>query len=275
MGVVAHARLNPIPIVEADDPRLADFAGLRDPALRRAGLFVAETRLVVEQLLAQDHHRVRSVLVTDAACASLRGALDRCAAPPVVYVADVRVLERVAGYAFHRGCLAVAERGPERSADALLAGLGAGACLVLVLDEVSNPDNVGALFRTATAFGVRAVLLSPGSGDPLYRKTVRVSMGSTVRLPHARIAPWPDGLRVVREAGFFVVALTPGAGDVERFAAPAHGRMALLVGSEGSGLPPDTLALADAAVGIRMAPGVDSLNVAVAGAVALHRLARV
>jgi tRNA G18 (ribose-2'-O)-methylase SpoU len=273
VGVVAHPRLTPTRIAAADDPRLAEWAALRDPALRRAGLFVAEGRLVVEQVLASAH-RVRSLLASDAGCEGLEAALARCATPPVVYVADGAVLTRVAGYAFHHGCMALAERGPERSAAAVLADVGPGPAVIVILDEVTNPDNVGALFRNTDAFGGRAVLLSPGSSDPLYRKTVRVSMGSVARVPYARVTPWPDGLHAVRAAGFALVALTPRGDDLERFELPAGGRVALLVGSEGPGVGAGTRALADATVGIRMAPGVDSLNVAAASAVALHRLTR-
>lgn len=273
MGVVAHARLSPARIAADDDPRLAEYASLRDPALRRAGLFVAEGRIVVEQVLASGL-RVRSVLSTEAACASVEGAVARCVESPPIYVADVAVLSRVAGYALHHGCLALVERGPERTAAAVLADAGTEPGVVLVLDEISNPDNVGALFRNAAAFGARAVLLSPGSSDPLYRKTVRVSMGSVARVPHARVTPWPDALRTVRAAGFTLVALTPHGADLDRFVVQNGGRVALVVGAEGPGVRPDTLALADATVGIRMAPGVDSLNVAAASAVALHHLAR-
>jgi tRNA G18 (ribose-2'-O)-methylase SpoU len=273
VGVVAHDRLSPVRIASADDPRLAEWAALRDPVLRRTGLFVAEGRLVVEQVLTSGR-RVRSILASDAGCEGLADALARTATAPAVYVADGAVLTRVAGYAFHHGCMALVERGPERSAAAVLADVGPGPGVVVVFDEVTNPDNVGALFRNAEAFGARAVLLSPGSSDPLYRKTVRVSMGSVARVPHARVTPWPDGMQAVRAAGFALVALTPGGGDLEDFEIPRPRRVALVVGSEGPGVSPSTLALVDATIGIPMAPGVDSPNVAAASAVALHRLTR-
>jgi tRNA G18 (ribose-2'-O)-methylase SpoU len=267
--MVAHTRLT-----SADDARLDDYRRLTDPALRRQGLIVAESGEVVRQLIRARQHRLRSVLATEAALHGLREALASLATPPEILVADVAVLREVTGFAFHRGCLALAERGPEPSLEALLAAVAPGPALVLALDDVSNPDNVGALFRNAAAFGVGAVLLTPGSGDPLYRKTIRVSMGQTLCLPWARVGTWQETANRLGRRGFTLVALTPDGEDLERLVAAAPPLIALVVGNEGSGLSAAARAACDRSVGIRMDPGADSLNVATATAVALYRLAR-
>jgi hypothetical protein len=179
----ARAPIVPVRITDPGDPRLSDYAALRDPALRRDGLFLVESRLAVEQLLVGARHRVRSLLATDAALPSLGDALAATTPAPSVYVADAAIVRHVAGYPFHRGCLATAERGPEASLDTILRALPRGPGTLLALDGVANPDNVGGLFRTAAAFGAAAVLLSPGSADPLYRKAIRAGMGASRRGP--------------------------------------------------------------------------------------------
>ena len=267
--MVAHTRLT-----SADDARLDDYRRLTEPALRGQGLIVAESGEVVRQLIRARQHRLRSVLTTEAALDGLREALASLATPPEILVADVTVLREVTGFGFHRGCLALAERGPESSAEGVLAALTPGFARVLVLDDVSNPDNVGALFRNAAAFGVGAVLLTPGSGDPLYRKTIRVSMGQTFRLPWARVGTWQETAHRLGRRGFTLVALTPDGEDLERLVAAAPPLIAVVVGNEGAGLSAAARAASDRTAGIRMDPGADSLNVATAAAVALYRLAR-
>src|SRR5213594_1168362 len=163
---------------DADDPRLADYRELRDgERRRRAGTFVAESRQVVRRLLGS-RFRARSVLATEAAAADLRDVL---ADGLPVYVAPEETLGRVVGFNFHRGCLAVGERGAELPLDALL-----DTRLLVVLEGVTNPDNVGGVFRNAMAFAAGGVLLAPGCSDPLYRKAIRVSMGGTLVVPCAR-----------------------------------------------------------------------------------------
>jgi tRNA G18 (ribose-2'-O)-methylase SpoU len=249
------------------DPRLADYRDLRDARLRlRRGCFIAESRSVVRTLLTASRFRARSVLATASALAELGGAVDERVP---VYVARGETIRAVVGFDFHRGCLAAGERRADPPVESLLR-----ARLLLVLERVTDPDNVGAIFRTAAAFGADGVLLSPGSADPLYRKAIRVSMGGTLCLPFARLAAWPGALAGLRGAGFTVIALTPdGVLDIAELAArPPRGALALLVGPEGEGLSAAARAHADLAVAIRMAPGADSLNVATAAAIALHRL---
>ena len=256
----------------ADDPRLLPFRDLRAPdAGRRDGLFVAETRGVVRELLASRRFRTRSLLLTSRALDDLADALSRRDELPV-YVAPLPVLKAVVGFDFHRGCLGLGERGSDSG---LAEILDSAPRRLVVLDEVSNPDNVGGVLRVARALGADAVLLSSGSGDPLYRKTIRVSLGASLALPWARVTAWEEALGRLGAAGYVRVALsTAGALDVAALGvrAPVPERVALLLGNEGDGLRPATLAAADLTVRVPMAPGIDSLKVVTACAVALDRL---
>jgi tRNA G18 (ribose-2'-O)-methylase SpoU len=253
------------------DPRVADYRDIQDADLRRrAGLFVAESRAVVHRLLASPFP-TRSILLTPPALDGLRGALEACDAP--VYVTTHDIAREVVGFDFHRGCIALGERGHEPSAEALIDA--DGPRLVVAMEGVSNPDNVGAIFRSASALGADAILLSSGCADPLYRKTIRVSMGAALDTPFAHVSEWAAGLTRLRQAGYTIVTLTPDprALDIARLEPVAAGsRVALLVGAEHRGLGPESRAAADLAVRIAMAPGADSLNVATAAAIALHRL---
>jgi tRNA G18 (ribose-2'-O)-methylase SpoU len=191
-----------------------------------------------------------------------------------------------AGFDLHRGLVAVAARpAPAHPtqivADAILtpSALG-GPPLIAVLEGLNDAENIGAIFRNAAAFGVTAVLLDPTSGDPLYRRSVRVSVGHVLHVPFARLSPWPTALDQLRSAGFLVAALAPAwrAGDgppalpVSELAARRPAAVALLLGAEGPGLSSPALDAADVIVSIPMAPGVDSLNVATAAAIAFQML---
>jgi tRNA G18 (ribose-2'-O)-methylase SpoU len=263
----------PVERVETvEDTRLLPFRNLRARVGgRRDALFVAETRAVVRELLASRRFRTRSLLLTQQAADQLADVLAGRDDVPV-YLAPLGVLKAVVGFDFHRGCLGLGERGPEPS---LAEILDPGPRRLILLDEVSNPDNVGGVLRVARAMGGDAVLLSAGSGDPLYRKTIRVSLGAALQLPWARVAEWEQTLEHLGSAGYLRVALTTaGALDIADLGAarPVPDRVALLVGAEGDGLRPATLAAADVTVRIPMAPGIDSLNLATACAVALDRL---
>jgi tRNA G18 (ribose-2'-O)-methylase SpoU len=262
------------PIDERSDPRLADYRDLKDADVRRRhGCFVAESREVVRRLLDGGRFRMRSVLLTHAALDSLRDALELTDPGVRVFLAPPDIVRDVVGFNFHRGCIAIAERGREPLLDDLVAP--AGPRLLLVLEDVANPDNVGGAFRNAMAFGADGVLISTACTDPLYRKTIRVSVGGSLLVPFARIADWAAGLTRLRGGGYTLVALTPrgGAADIAGLGPrlPGPRRIALLVGAEGGGLSDATLAAADVHVKIAMAPGVDSLNVATACGIALHR----
>jgi tRNA G18 (ribose-2'-O)-methylase SpoU len=259
-------------IESLDDLRVAGYRGVSDAdLLKSSALFVAEGRLVVQRVIDDGRYVVESVLVSDAALSALRAALDRLLPGTPVYVCGPRDFLGIAGHDIHRGCLALVKRpAPARFEDVIAA-----ARTIVVLEAVANADNVGGVFRNAAAFGADAVLLSPTSCDPLYRKAIRTSMGATLAVPFARIGEWPQGLASIRAAGFSLVALTPREPsetlDIFR-ARPRPERLALLVGAEGPGLTPAAEAAADARVRIPIRPGVDSLNLAVATGIALQQL---
>ncbi len=265
------------------DPRLDDYRNLTDTGQRRGrGAFIAEGRFVVRTLLTASRFRARSVLVTDAALESLRDVLEAAetAMPGLgVYVLGQSAMSAVVGFDIHRGCLAVGERGIGLTGAEVVSG--AGGRPVVVLEGVNNHDNIGSVFRNAGAFDVGGVLLDGSCVDPLYRKAIRVSMGGTLRVPFAVFEEedWRARLGVVRAAGYTVLALTPNAGavDIREFggARPMPERVAVMLGAEGDGLSAAALGAADAMVRIPIVPGVDSLNVSVAGAIALHRFGRV
>jgi len=256
------------PVAHADDPRIIDYQHVGDPSwLRSRGLFVAEGRLVVRRLLESPGFPIRSILLTPAA---LHSFAHRFETMTPVYVAAPPVVEAITGFNFHRGCLALATRPPEdRATKRLLTSR-----LILGLEGVGNPDNVGGLFRAASAFGADGVLIDPTSGDPFYRKAVRTSMAAVFRIPFERAVHWPGVLREYRHEGFTVVALTPRshAQPLAAFARTARVPLIVLVGAEGRGLSAAALAEADAAVRIPIAAPVDSLNVTVAAGVALAYL---
>jgi tRNA G18 (ribose-2'-O)-methylase SpoU len=256
------------PVRTPDDPRIADYAHVGDPAwLREHGLFVAEGRLVVRRLIAGGRFVVKSLLLTPAALLPLTDVVEAVGCP--AYVCDQGTMNTIAGYNFHRGCLALAER---PHLDPPLDRFAAVSSL-LALEGVGNPDNVGGLFRVAAAFDVGGVLLGPGSGDPLYRKAIRTSMGAALRVPFARVPQWPSDLERFRANGFQVVALTPdpGAIPIAHYAAmrSRDARQVLLLGAEGNGLTPAAFSAADHRVRIPVIVEVDSLNVIVAAGIVL------
>ena len=261
-------------IRDLDDPRVAPFRNLRDKELRAAGeLFLVEGRLGVRRLLAEPAFRPHSFFLTPAALERLGDALASLGDATPVYRGSQALLNQVVGYPLHRGCLAAVERGPALAPEAVLSGCGAGR-LLLVLEAVSDPDNVGSIFRSAASFGAGGVWLSPGCADPLYRKATRVSMGGTLSVPFARVSGAAPACQRLRAAGRVVVALTPDrrAEPIEAVAERLAGRsVALAFGAEDAGLSPATLSAADASCRIAMADGVDSLNVGIAAGIALHR----
>lgn len=259
-------------------PELDDYLALNDPARRReverrGAFFIVEGMLAVEALLGSPYP-VRSVLVSAGREPAVRAALAAAgrAGVPVLVRPDAEVAA-ITGFPFHRGVLASADRLPLPPPGELLAAPGARR--LAVLEGLNDHENLGALFRNAAAFGVDAVLADPTTADPLYRRSVRVSLGHVLRVPWTRVATWPDGLGELRASGFALVALTPArdAEPIDGLAAAPPERVALLLGAEGPGLSDAALAAADRRVRIPLAPGVDSLNVATAAAIAFHRLA--
>jgi tRNA G18 (ribose-2'-O)-methylase SpoU len=254
------------------DPRVEEYANLTDSELVRSrGLFVAEGRLVLARVLRDPRYVVRSLLLSDAAYRALGAAIERLDPTVPVYLAPAGDFARITGVNLHRGCLALVER-PRAVAPAELLDQ---ARTIVVLEAVANADNIGSAFRNVLALGGDGVLLSPTCCDPFYRKAVRTSMGATLSVPFARVDEWPDGLDALEARGFTVAALTPHgpAMTLDAFvAARPPGRVALVLGAEGTGLTASTAGWATHTVRIPMREGVDSLNVAVAVAIALHRL---
>lgn len=240
---------------------------MRDPELLQDhGVFIAEGRLVVQRLLQQTRFHIRSVLVTPAALEALHDL--QLPSTAEILVAPPDVMSAIATFDVHRGCLALAERGPLPSLDDLLGTSGP----LLVLEEVGNPDNVGGAFRNAAAFGASGIVLSPGCADPLYRKSIRTSMAASLTIPFTVAERWPDSLTTVRCGGWSVVALTPST-ETELNEALQNlrgSRVAFLLGHEGQGLSDPALRLSSVRAEIPMAAGTDSLNVATAAAVALY-----
>jgi tRNA G18 (ribose-2'-O)-methylase SpoU len=258
-----------VEIASADDPALADYRDLTDVALRsrtepERGLFIAESRFVVERVI-EAGLEPRSFLCSEKWLASIEPFAARWPDVPV-FVGSDAVLEEVTGFHVHRGALAAMRRPEPRTVEEVIAG----ARRVAVLEDLVNHTNVGAVFRSAAAMGVDAVLVSPRCADPLYRRSVRVSMGSVFQVPWALIDEWPEGLAALRDAGFTVaaLALADDAVPLDAFAADLPERLALMLGAEGDGLSRAAMEGADVAVRIPMAHGVDSLNVAAASAVA-------
>jgi tRNA G18 (ribose-2'-O)-methylase SpoU len=255
-----------------EDPHLDDYRDLRDVTLRKSlearhGLFLAEGEKVIRRAVAAGYP-VRSLLMAPRWVDSLADVLAGLDAP--VYVADEALVESVSGFHVHRGALASLERRPLPSVHEVLRG----ARRVLVLEDVNDHTNVGAIFRNAAAFGMDAVLLSPRCADPLYRRSIKVSMGAVFAVPWARLDDWWAGPDLLRAAGFQVLALTPADDAVDIGRVRFAGRVALLLGSEGHGLSTRWMATADQRVRIPIAAGVDSLNVTAASAVAMWTAAR-
>jgi tRNA G18 (ribose-2'-O)-methylase SpoU len=259
-------------ITDPDDERVADYRALTDVELRTRwepphGLFIAEGELVLRRALAAGY-RPRSVLVDAKRVAQVA---DLAAGAPL-YAASPEVLRATTGFHVHRGMLASFHRRPLPEPAQILAA----ARRVAVLEDVNSHTNLGAIFRGAAALGIDGVLLSPSCADPLYRRSVRVSMGQVFAVPYAHLGPWPQALAAVRAAGFALLALTPAADAVpiQRLPPADRHRPALLLGAEGPGLSPAALAASTRRVAIPMHNGVDSLNVAAAAAVAFWELVR-
>lgn len=265
-----------MPVIELEsssDPRVADYVALSDAALRQRtdpgrGLYIAESSKVLRRALAAGHVP-RSFFLAEKWLDGLADVLD--AHPDVpAFVGAPGVLEEITGFHLHRGALAAMNR----PAPVSLAHVIAEARRVVVLEDIVDHTNLGAIFRSAAALGVDAVLVSPRCADPLYRRSIRVSMGGVFQVPWARLDDWGHGLDALRRAGFTLAAmeLTDSARPIDEVAAEGIERMALVLGTEGAGVSEPTLSAVDLAVMIPMRAGVDSLNVAAASAVAMWEL---
>jgi tRNA G18 (ribose-2'-O)-methylase SpoU len=262
-----------VSIDSLDDPRLDDFARLTDVALRRVsepdgGLYIAESNTVIERAI-EAGHVPRSVLVQAKWLDQLLPLVADHDGP--VFVGPDDLLEELTGFRMHRGALAAMQRPTLPS----VAEVVDGARLVVVLEDIVDHTNVGAVFRSVAGLGADAVLVSPRCADPLYRRSVRVSMGTVLQVPWTRIGEWPDAADELRSAGFHLaaMALTDDSVALDDFARTVPERVALVMGTEGDGLTREAVTAADTTVRIPMAHGVDSLNVAAASAVGLWAVA--
>lgn len=275
---LAHADLR-------EDPRLTDYTRLKDVKLRsriepERGLYMAESATVIERAIAAGH-RPRSFLVSARWLPTLRpliaaatGSVEGGEVP--MFVAPEEVLERMTGFHLHRGALAAMQRPELPSVMQLLTSAQPPQPTrrVVVLENLVDHTNVGAAFRSAAALGIDAVLVTPSCADPLYRRSVRVSMGTVFQVPWTRLDSWPGDIALLRDAGFTVasLALCEDSMSLDDFASlPAlrgpDARLAIVMGTEGDGLGKRTIAASDYTVKIPMDHGVDSLNVAAASAV--------
>ena len=265
----------PITITDPTDERLRDFVGLTDVKMRRllepeGGLYLAESEKVIRRALATGH-QPRAFLMGERWLTDLADVVEEAEAKGVpVYTGTAEVIEGITGYNLHRGALASMHR-PQLPS---LAEVLEGARRVLVIEDVVDHTNVGAVFRSAAALGTDAVLVTPRCADPLYRRAIRVSMGTVFQVPWTRIDPWPAGIEDLRAAGFTVaaLALSPDAIGLDELSADPPERLALVLGTEGDGLARRTLGRVDVTLTIPMTGVVDSLNVAAAGAVAAWEL---
>ena len=266
---------DPVRIEDPADPRIAGFVSIRERDLTgRDGLFIAEGTVVL-RMLGQAAARANgfaaeAILLLENRLAGIADLLEAFPPGVPVYVASAAVFDAIAGFNMHRGVLALGRK-PAAEAEAGLLGRLPETSLVLAGCGLSNHDNVGSIFRNAAAFGADAVFLDQTSCDPLYRKAIRVSVDSVLAVPFARRLPAQAMLHGLADAGFEIWGLSP-RGEVPVSAIPAARRIALVLGTEGEGLPQGILASFRTAR-IPQRPGLDSLNVATASGIALYEIA--
>jgi tRNA G18 (ribose-2'-O)-methylase SpoU len=257
-----------------DSDEIRDYRDLTDVVLRRlsepaGGLYIAESTKVIERALRAGH-RPRSVLTIEKWLPEIEQLFAEQDVDLPVYVGTSELLETLTGFNLHRGALASMHRPELRSVEETVAG----ATRIIVLEDIVDHTNVGAIFRSVAGLGADAVLITPRCADPLYRRSVRVSMGTVLQIPWTRLPDWPEGREVLAGLGFSIaaLALSPDAMTLDDYAASPPEKIALVVGTEGDGLSRAAIAAADTVVTIPMMHGVDSLNVASASAVALYTL---
>jgi tRNA G18 (ribose-2'-O)-methylase SpoU len=263
-----------ISLTSLDTADLRDYRDLTDVVLRRLsepenGLYIAESTKVIERALRAGH-RPRSVLTIEKWLPEIEDLVAGEDPDLPVYVGDAALLQTLTGFNLHRGALASMHRPPLAS----VADTVGDATRIIVLEDIVDHTNVGAIFRSVAGLGADAVLITPRCADPYYRRSVRVSMGTVLQIPWTRLPEWPEGRNVLSDLGFTLaaLALSPDAIALDDYAARPPAKIALVVGTEGDGLSRAALAAADTVVTIPMMHGVDSLNVASASAVALYAL---
>ena len=268
--------MNLVQVADPADPRLADYVQLREVTLRRLleeehGLFIAEGDKVIRRA-ADAGFEPRSFLLAPRWLDSLQDVLEKWPDKPV-YVVSEELAEQVTGFHVHRGALASYKR---RAAQPLSELLEQAPSRIAIFDDIVDHTNVGAGFRAAAAMGVGLVLVTPTCADPLYRRSIKVSMGTVFQVPWTRLETWPGDLDVLQERGYVAaaMALTDDSITLDDLADRNDAKLALIFGTEGHGLKPHVLEKADLTVRIPMAGGVDSLNVASSAAVAFYATRR-
>lgn len=257
----------------AGDPRVSDYTQLTDVHLRKLrepaeGMYIAESSRVLRRALAAGH-RPRSFFLAEKWLADLQDVLSAYPEVPA-FIGSAALLEEITGFHLHRGAMAAMQRPAEVPLHELLEKRTRSR--IAILEDLTDHTNVGAVFRSAAAIGVDAVLVTPQCADPLYRRSIRVSMGTVFQVPWTRIESWPESIEQLKEAGYFVAGMSLGEGAItlDELVAQDHQNLVLVFGTEGDGLRPDTDRLLDARVTIPMMNGVDSLNVAASSAVAFY-----
>ena len=278
----------------ADDPLVSDYTQLTDVHLRKIrepaeGMYIAESSRVLRRALAAGH-RPRSFFLAEKWLADLSDVFEEYPEVPA-FIGSSALLEEITGFHLHRGAMAAMERPAPVPLTELLSGARRVAVLedivdhtnvgcreiphrsrIAILEDLTDHTNVGAVFRSAAAIGVDAVLVTPQCADPLYRRSIRVGMGTVFQVPWTRADPWPASIEQLKEAGYFVAGMSLGEGAItlDELVAQDHQNLVLVFGTEGDGLKPETDQLLDARVTIPMMNGVDSLNVAASSAVAFY-----
>lgn len=273
---MAGAVVSVIEVTDAGDDRIREYLRLTDVALRSRiepglGLYIAESMEVIRRAV-EAGHRPRSFLMGRRWLTAMDDVLQEAGAGPYgdlpVFVAEEPLLREITGFHLHRGAIAAMQRPPMPDLEAVIGGTGRR--VIAILEDLVDHTNVGAIFRSAAALGADGLLVTPRCADPLYRRSVRVSMGTVFQVPWTRLVSWPQALDDVRARGFVIAGLDPDPAGVALadFCAARPERVALVFGTEGAGLEPQTTERVDVRVRIPMALGVDSLNVAAASAVA-------
>jgi tRNA G18 (ribose-2'-O)-methylase SpoU len=262
----------------AGDPRVSDYTQLTDVHLRKLrepaeGMYIAESSRVLRRALAAGHSP-RSFFLAEKWLDDLQDVLSEYPDVPA-FIGSAALLEEITGFHLHRGAMAAMQRPapvplPELLADARTETPHRSR--IAILEDLTDHTNVGAIFRSAAAIGVDAVLVTPQCADPLYRRSIRVSMGTVFQVPWTRVEAWPASIEQLKEAGYFVAGMSLGEGAItlDELVAQDHQNLVLVFGTEGDGLKPETDRSLDARVTIPMMNGVDSLNVAASSAVAFY-----
>ena len=262
-----------IPVTDPADPRIAAYRDIQERDLvGRGDRFVAEGKVTLGVLLSRSPHTVESILIGENRTGPLRDTLAQVPEAVPIFAASREVLDAIVGFHLHRGVLAIGRRALRRRVSAILQP-GSAPSTVLALMELSNHDNVGACFRNAAALGADAVLLDATCADPLYRKAIRVSAGTTLWMPTGHAASPQEMIAAIGAAGYTPLALTPARHAFDLYDMEIPERTCLIVGAEGPGLPESVLETCLTAR-LPMANDVDSLNVATAAAIALSWVQR-